>query len=64
MISEMQKANESYPMLMICKTDNTIVLMSSKGTGTVVCGDNLGSHSCVWNMAKFEPFSGRVILSN
>ncbi len=53
-----------FPKLMKGKLRGTIVLMTESRCGTVVNGDELGTHSRTWHMDKFTDYDGPVTLRN
>lgn len=65
-----EKEEIEYPCLMIGRRQGTIVLMTSKSTGTCVdtgggCSE-LGEYSENWDMKVFQPLTKgtKVILEN
>lgn len=58
---------DKYPYIGISPT-NTIILFTSKNTGTVLDGGslqwNIGHYADDWNEDKFKPFDGSITLNN
>jgi hypothetical protein len=59
----------SYPCLCITKNLDCIVLFTGYGVGTVVhrngsSSNHLGMFSDDWNMDFFQPYNGKLTLSN
>lgn len=57
-----------FPKLMKSTFSDTIVLMTSYGTGTVVMCEKgfhgIGHYSNIWDMSVFEDYDGSVVLQN
>ena len=67
-VKEKQAENKAeYPCLKI-STNETVVLFTSKGTGTLIHNPNgtwpIGYYSRNWIEVEFTPFSGTIELSN
>ena len=58
-----------YPCLMESKDSQSIVLFSGEGHGTIIVAGEWNDSSCGefdidWDMDRFIPFEGNLILSN
>jgi len=70
-VVEVEKKELPYPKLMIVSRVGKVVLMTSRGCGTVVkCGKDqeeaqpLGYALDCWSMDSFEDFKGELVLEN
>ncbi len=62
---------KKYPKLMICDSYDRIVLMYTKGCGTLLSTahregvpEDIGEYVQIWNMDNFKDYNGKVTLEN